>query len=311
MATRASAFSTLVLFAATGSAADRRLLSLVMPDVEVLAGVNVRGAAASPLGRYVLGAMMQRSQQFQQATTNFGLDPRSFRELLVASNSLPRYDAGLALVRGSFQPSAVIAKAVSRGGLTEKYKNVTLVTDPKHTLGLAFLGSGIMITGDVASVRTAIDRSETPSTLPAPLSARIAQLSAAQDAWMVSTVPASRMLPASAARAGASRGIPAQNILQNVQSVSGGVKFGKLATLSAVAQADTPQTAQLLASTVKLMMNLLQAQGQQVAADTASSLVADADGSVLNVSFHLTDPEFRRLSQMLGNYRGAAPNTAK
>src|SRR5581483_10668314 len=132
--------SLLVLFACTLSAADKRLLSLVMPDVKVLAGVNVRGAAGSPLGRYVLKQTMARNQQFQQAS-DFGVDPRSLREILVASDSAPKYDSGIALARGSFQPPAVIAKAVEHGALTETYKDVTLVTDSKHVLGLAFLGA--------------------------------------------------------------------------------------------------------------------------------------------------------------------------
>jgi hypothetical protein len=299
MSTRTLAVSTLVLWAGTLCAADKKLLSLVMPDVTVLAGVNVRGAAGSPLGRYVLAAMMQKSQQLQQASTDFGLDPHSFREVLVASNSAPRYDAGIAMVRGSFQPSAVIAKALDKGAVTETYNNVTLVTDAKHTMGLAFLGSNILVTGDVASVKTALDRVAAPWTMPAPLSARIAQLSAAQDAWMLSTVPASNLFPTSAVGAGAARGFSAGNFLQNVQKMSAGVKFGKLATVSALAQADTPETAQLLANTLKLMVNLLQAQSKQLAPESAQSLVVDPQGNILNLSFHVTDLEFRKIYQMV------------
>ena len=270
-----------------------------MPDVRVLGGINVRGAASSPLGRYVLMTMLHSNQQFQQASTDFGLDARSFRELLVASNTAPKYDAGLALARGSFQPSSVIAKAVGHGAVTQTYRDVTLVTDAKGALGLAFLGSNILITGDVASVKTAIDRATAPWTPPAALSARITQLSAAEDAWVLSTVPASKILPAGAASAGASRGFSTQNILQNVQRVSGGVKFGKFATVSAQAQADTPETAQLLANTVKLLMNLMQAQAQQIAPDSAQSLVVDPEGNMLSLSFHLTDAEFRKMYQMM------------
>ncbi len=309
---RTVAIATLVL-AGTLSAADKKLLSLVMPDVKVLGGVNVRGAAASPLGRYVLTTMMQRSQQLQQASTDFGLDAHSFRELLVASNSAPKYDAGIALARGSFHPPTVISKAVDRGAVTETYKDVTLVTDAKRAMGLAFLGSNVLITGDLASVKTAIDRASAPWRMPAALSARIAQLSAADDAWVVSTVSASKLLPPSAVRTGAGRGVSAQNILQNVQRVSGGVKFGKEATVNALAQADSPETAQLLANTLKLMVNLLQAQARQLAPESAQSLVVDPEGNVLNLSFHLTDPEFRKMYQMMaGNQgRGSAPKAAK
>lgn len=299
MSTRTLAVTTLALLAGTVSAADKKLLNLVMPDVKVLAGVNVRGAAASPLGRYVLTTMMERNRQFQQASADFGIDPKSLRELLVASNSAPKYDAGIALARGSFQPPAVIAKAIDHGAVTEMYKDVTLVTDAKHTMGLAFLGSNLLITGDLASVKAALDRAQAPWTMPAPLAARIAQLSAADDAWVVSTVPASTLLPASAISTRASRGVSAQNILQNVQRMSGGVKFGRLALVNALAQADSPETAELLGNTLKLVMNLLQAQARQLAPESAQSLVVDPRGSILNLSFHLTDPEFRKMYQLV------------
>lgn len=291
-------FLTLVFLAGSLSAADKRILNLIMPDVKVMAGVNVRGAASSPLGKYVLSQMMQRSQQLKQATADFGVDPRSVREFVVASNSAPRYDAGVAIARGTFHPASVISKAVDHGALTESYKNVTVVTDEKHSLGLAFLGSNLLVTGDFSSVKGVIDRVAAPWNMPVALSGRIAQLSAADDAWVVSTVSASSLLPASAA-ARAGRGVSAQGILQNVEKMSGGVKFGKVAAVNAVAQADSPETAQLLANTVKLMFNLLQAQAKQLAPESAQSLVVDPQGSQVNLSFHLTDLEFRKLYQMV------------
>ena len=45
------------------------------------------------------------------------------------------------------------------------------------------------------------------------------------------------------------RDISPQNILQNVQRMSAGVKFGKVATVNVLAQADSPETAQLLGNT--------------------------------------------------------------
>jgi hypothetical protein len=287
---------TLVLFAATLSATDKKLLTLVMPDVQVLAGVNVRGAAGSPLGRYMLALIMERNQQFKQATNDFGVNPRSVREFLIASSSAPKYDTGIALARGGFHPADVIAKAQSHGALVEPYRNVTIVTDAKHTLGLAFLGSNILITGDLPGVKATIDRAAAPWIVPIAINTRIAQLSASGDAWVVSTVPASQLLPSSTAPV---RGISPQSILQNVQRMSAGVKFGKVVSVSALAQADSPQTAQLLGNTLKLMMNLLQAQATRLAPDSAQSLVVDPEGSTLNLSFHLTDPEFRKLYQLV------------
>jgi hypothetical protein len=297
--TLSRSIASLALFAATVSAADKRLLNLVMPDVKVLAGVNVRGAAGSPLGRYVLGAILAQ-ERFKQATADYGVDPRSVREFLVASNSAPKYDTGIAMARGSFHPNDVIAKAVDRGAVTEKYKDITIITDAAKTAGLAFLNSNILITGDFAGVKSAIDREPSPWSMPAPISTQIAKLSASEDAWVLSTVPASNLLPSTTPKAAAGgMNISAANILQNVQRMSAGVKFGKVATVSALAQADTPETAQLLGNTLKLMMNLLQAQTKQLAPESAQSLAVDPKGNQLNLSFHVTDAEFRKLYQML------------
>ena len=291
--------AALALSVGTASGADKKLLSLVMPDVTVLAGINVRGATASPLGQFVFTAMVQRNQQLQQASVDFGLDPQSFREVLVASNSAPKYDAGIALARGSFDPHAVIARAADHGALTEKYKGVTLVSDEKQTLGLAFLGSGILLTGDLKSVKAALGRAGKPWIPPAALAAQVAQLSASEDAWVVSTVPVSKLLPASASSAGAGRGVSPQNLLQSVERLSAGVKFGTLATVTAVAQVDTPETAQLLANTLRLMVNLMQAQARQLAPDSAQSLVVEPRDNLVNISFHVTDAEFRKMYQMM------------
>jgi hypothetical protein len=297
--TLSRSIASLALFAASVSAADKRLLNLVMPDVKVLAGVNVRGAAGSPLGRYVLGAILAQ-ERFKKATADYGVDPRSVREFLVASNSAPKYDTGIAMARGSFHPAEVIAKAVDRGAVTEKYKDVTIITDAQNTAGLAFLNSNILITGDFAGVKSAIDRAPSPWSMPAPISTQIAKLSATEDAWVLSTVPASNLLPSTTPQpAAGGMNISAANILQNVQRMSAGVKFGKVATVSALAQADTPETAQLLGNTLKLMMNLLQAQAKQLAPESAQSLAVDPQGNQLNLSFHVTDAEFRKLYQML------------
>ena len=55
----ARTLTTATLFTAfagviAANAADTQLLSMVMPDAKVVAGVNVDSAKASPFGRYVL-----------------------------------------------------------------------------------------------------------------------------------------------------------------------------------------------------------------------------------------------------------------
>ena len=180
-----------MVFAGTLPAADSRLLSLVMPDATVIAGVNVTQAKASPFGQYVLTLIAPHEQQLQALTTLTGFDPRrDVTELLAATNRGTGSAAGLALVRGTFPVEAITAAAWAAGAATETYKDAAILKSPEGLQGLAFLDSTLAVFGDVASVKGAIDRQspEARHLSPAVVS-RIAQLSAANDAWVLTTVP--------------------------------------------------------------------------------------------------------------------------
>src|SRR5580700_1979973 len=91
----ARTLTTATLFTAfagvfTASAADSQLLSLVMPDAKVLAGVNVDSAKASPFGMYVLTQLQSNNTQLQQLIALTGFDPtRDVDEVLAATDATP------------------------------------------------------------------------------------------------------------------------------------------------------------------------------------------------------------------------------
>src|SRR5438105_14672638 len=91
------------------NAADPQLLSLVMPDAKVLAGVNVDQAKTTPFGVYVLGQIQaQAAQHLQQISTLTGFDPtRDLHEILIASNGVPGGKSGLVLARGNFDANKI------------------------------------------------------------------------------------------------------------------------------------------------------------------------------------------------------------
>ncbi len=63
-------------FASVLPAVDPHLLSLVMPDANVLAGVNVATAKNTPFGQYVLTQLAPKDQEFQKMAVLTGFDPR-------------------------------------------------------------------------------------------------------------------------------------------------------------------------------------------------------------------------------------------
>src|SRR5215831_2143011 len=103
---KAQLLSATLFTAFTGvlSAADPQLLNLVMPDAKVIAGVNVEQAKGTQFGQFVLNQIQTQDSDLQKLATLTGFDPRrDVRELLVASNGVPK--TGLALAKGQFDVS--------------------------------------------------------------------------------------------------------------------------------------------------------------------------------------------------------------
>ena len=297
---KAQIFATaalLAVFSGVLSAADPRLLSLVMPDATVLAGVNVDQAKATPFGQYVLTTLLQsQAQQLQQLATLTGFDPRrDVHELLLASASAPGNKAGLALALGAFDLDKIAAAARSAGAGIETYGGLSIIEDPQHQNGFAFLDSTLVVAGDLANVKAAIDRRAGGPTIPAALAARVIQLSSTQDAWAISTVPPSTLRPPSAPPP--NTGVNAQNALQKVESASGGLKFGSVVVVTGQAQAATPQDASSLGDVMKLFVNMAQLQASQhpEAAALAQSLVVTTEGSGVKITLSLPEDQFQQL----------------
>jgi hypothetical protein len=293
-------FATAMLFAVSSgalSAADPRLLSLVMPDATALAGVNVDQAKATPFGQYVLTTLLQtQDQQLQQLATLTGFDPRrDVNELLLASTGAPGSKTGLALARGVFDPDKIAAAAQSAAAAVETYGGVSIIEDPQHQNGFAFLDSTLVVAGDLANVKAVIDRRHGGPTISAKLAAQASQLSSTQDAWAISTVPPSTLQPPAAAPPAA--GADLQNALQKIESASGGVKFGSVVVLTGQAQAATPQDASSLGDVLRLFVNMaqLQAAKRPEAAALAQSLVVSTQGSTVKIILSLPEDQIQQL----------------
>jgi hypothetical protein len=298
-ATFASTAALAALFSGVLSAADPQLLNLVMPDVKVMADVNVTQAKASPFGQYVLAQMPP--QQLEQIAAKTGFDPaHDVTELLFAGTGASQR-SGLVLALGNFNvPTISNAIAKFQAG-TDTYRGVTIFEDPQKQGGLAFLSGTVAAAGDLANLKAAIDRLSAPAILPPALLAEVAQLSAADDVWAFTTVP-----PASL-KAAAIPGLPsgAGNALGTVQSLSGGVKFGTNVVATVQAQTDTAQNAAGIAGMIQFVVNMAQAKAAdepQVQA-LAKALTVTADGATVNLS--LTVPS-AQLQEMIRSKSGAS-----
>jgi hypothetical protein len=278
-------------------AADSQLLGLVMPDAKVVAGVNVDQAKASPFGLYVLTQMQSNNSGLKVLISLTGFDPtRDVHELLAATNGTPgdKTPAGLVLARGNFDPATIIPLATGKGAATEVYGSVTILEDPKKLAGLAFLDSTLVIAGDLANVKAAIDRPGSGQSLPSAVIGQVNQWSDTEDAWVVTTVPPSA-LASSPAVAGNAAGI-----FQQVQQAAGGVKFGNSVVANAAVQADNSQDATQMANALQFLVNMAQmqaGQGNQQVTALAQGLAIATAGATVKISLTLPQAQFQQLLQ--------------
>jgi hypothetical protein len=294
-------FTTATLFTAfagvlAARAADSQLLSLVMPDAKLLAGVNVDQAKASPFGLYLLTQLQSGNSGMQQLIALTGFDPtRDVHEVLAATNGTPGAKApmGLVLARGNFDPTTIAALATSKGAATEVYGGVTIIEDPTKAAGIAFLNNTLVIAGDLASVKAAIDRPSSGQSLPIAVVGVVNQWSNTEDAWIITTVPPFTLAPSSAV------GGNAAGILQQILQFAGGVKFGNSVVGTAAVQSDNAADATQLANTLQFLANMAQMQSQNNAQLTAlaTGLAISAQGTTVKVSLTMPQAQFQQLIQ--------------
>jgi hypothetical protein len=286
----------LTAFSGALSAADPQLLSLVMPDAKVLAGVNVDQAKGTQFGQFILNQLQTHDAQMQQLVTLTGFDPRrDVSELLVASDGVAGSKTGLALARGNFDIAKITAAATVAGAATEVYNGFTILEDPKNKeAGIVFLDATKVAAGDVASVKGAIDRLKTPQPLPAAVTVKVNQWSLSQDAWGITTVPPDSLVPA-----GQGTQNPMLNVGKSVQAAAGGVKFGALVVFSGEAQCDTAENAKTLGDMIQLLINMAQMQANldPTAAALIKSVTVTTSGNLMKIQASLPEDVFQQLLQ--------------
>jgi hypothetical protein len=299
-----SAFFVLVAASLAACAADQDLVNLMMPDANVVSGIQVQRSLASPFGQYVLGQMQKNDQGLQSFISQTGFDPRrDLTEIVAASGGTPQASTALVAARGTFDQSKISASLGKMNPGTTQYKGVTVYThqDPKSTKGIAFLGDTIAVMGDLSAVEGAIDRSGGCSSaspcLGAGMQSQISSLSTAEDAWFLTTSALGSMLASKIPpNANLPNGING-NLVQSIQQASGGIKFGDMVALTIQAVARSPQDATSLADVVRFLMGMVQMnQNAKNPALTAlvNSLQLSTTGNTMTVSLSLPETQIEQ-----------------
>lgn len=304
------------------SAADPQLMTMVMPDARIVAGMNATKARTSPFGQFVFSKVSLIGAQVQPLITATGFDPfQDVTEVLGASAADPSKPTGILLVRGNFNPDKIGTLVTGRAGvLVEPYDGSTLISftnpnDSKKVMAVAFIGSSIAVAGDLASVKAAVDRNGGTIAVGPALAAQVNQLSSTEDAWFASSASLASLMPASAATPTAAAGPAAQvmPILKSIQSFSGGVNFADNIQLSAQAVTNSPQNGAALGAVLQLGLNLLSmasTNNGQAASLTQFAQTVQITPNGPAVSISATVPEAWAESLVNQVFKPAAPAVA-
>jgi hypothetical protein len=306
---------------ASAFAADTQLLNLVMPDAQIMAGVNVTNAETTPFGQYLLTKLTSNDPGLQTFVTQTGFDPtKDVTELLAASSGTPTTHSGLLLAKGSFNVTQLLAAiANDTNHQVSTYGGATLIASTKgaDNFGVAFLGNPIAIAGDLTSVKAAIDRSSGVNSISPALAAQVQALSTTEDAWSVSVESLGALIPGgvgtSSTNAFATQTL---QIVKNIQSASSGVKFGPNVQFTAQAVSDTPQDATSLADVIKMVAGLvsMSAAGQTgegpAIGQLLQSLQVTTTGATVNISASVPETQIEAILSAQ-NKKTEAPRARK
>ncbi|HTM51104.1 MAG TPA: hypothetical protein VL285_20555 [Bryobacteraceae bacterium] len=292
----------LCLLAGVASAADSQLLKLVMPDARVVSGIDFDRVRTTPFGLFMLSQLPEGDAGFREFISVTGFDPRlDIHEIVMASPADVTRKSGLLLVRGNFDSQRLLSLFRADGKQIDTYNGVGLISAGKghHGIGeaIAFLDNSTAAAGDIASVRTAIDRRAGARGMESALLDKITRTSLNQDAWVVSIAPVSAFAPVMPDKniKGALQG----DLIKAIEQSTGSIRFGKTIEISGELTARTDKDAASLADVVKFFLNMAQmnAPGGQLGqlANLLQSLTVNTEANAVKLFVAIPENDFENL----------------
>jgi hypothetical protein len=300
---------------------DPGLLALVPADSQLVSGVHVDQSRMSPFGQFVISQIQTHPGDLQKLIDATGFDPRKdVAEVLMASNGQPQSASGLVLARGNFNPAKVEATATAKGATIQNYLGTDLIigsnngNNPKAAPGsgqtgaVAFLDNTLAVAGTVDAVKAVItNKGNTTPQLPQTVLAQISTLSSLNDAWFVSLVPGTTLMPQAAMTGGTSNSTPNSanpqaSALQAILQSSGGVHFGDQISLSFQALTRSDKDAQSLSDVVRFIGSMVQMKRQEnpqlgVIATAFDGMNLNTNGSTMTLGMSIPEQSFEQLAQ--------------
>jgi hypothetical protein len=316
------AFSILALFVfgsfPSRAEVDQGLLNLVPAETKVIGGFAIEAGKVSPFGQYLVSHLQLHESDIQKLADDTGFDPRRDLQEVLFAGVAPAQDSAqhppvVVIARGNFDPMKVKSQILAKGGHTESYRGVDLLTGPRNSHGsIAFLDTTLAILGDSTMVRSVIANRQSPTLVDSQLEQKVHAVSDSNEAWFASILPGSQ-LPGRTAFSNQGQQINGAAIQSILQS-SGGVHFateGLQISFEALTRSD--KDAQALSDVFRFFAGMVQMQreNQPEVASLASALNGmqlTTGGSTLRMSLLL--PE-KTVEQLVSQARKPRPSEKK
>ncbi|MDP8982190.1 MAG: hypothetical protein M3O35_16555 [Acidobacteriota bacterium] len=288
-------------------AADPALMSLMMPDARVIAGMQVDKTKDTFFGQFVLTHMQTSDAGFQKLMADSGFDPRrDFNEIVMASSWQQASD-WLVAARGVFNPAKIFSTGLVNGGLRTSFQGVDILytNDGKQPFaertGVAFFDSGSAVMGTMDAVKAAIQRRQSHAAAgSSTLFDKAREVSAKNHFWFVSQVPVSEFADAmpDPNLGGAMKG----NMLQAISQASGGVQFGATVKITGEAVTRSDKDAAALVDVARFLAGLVQTNRDKSKTAAGISTLLDgmeasSAGNVMTLSVAIPEAQLEQMIQ--------------
>jgi hypothetical protein len=290
-------------------AADSSLLGMAPAGSEALVGINVKQILASDFGKMLIAQMAGPDHPEVNAFAGqAGFDPmHDLDEILIAAPAKQNPSA-LFLMRGKFDVAKLSQLATLGGMKGADYKGVQIMARAGQQGGfsaVAVMDPSLLVGGDEASVRAFVDRRGQSAGLGAEIAAKANEVSKTNAIWMVMHAALAAFAPQ-----GANPGA-AGKVMESIEQVSLGVRFGTDIVLWVHAVTHTPQDAAGLVGALQFFSGMAAGQksNPQMAA-LLQRLKMDSEGNTARLTMTIPEVEAEAAMRdaMAAGKKAAAPS---
>ncbi|MFN7925793.1 MAG: hypothetical protein U0Q16_37175 [Bryobacteraceae bacterium] len=281
------------------------------PEARVLVGADLRNVVGSSLWRTVKSEIEQSGVSIKESSQTNGVDLLNDVDRLLVSSPGPRKGAKSAsdapvviALSGRFNLAAIRKEFLAKGARKSIYKGVEVLSpDRKRTdLHAALASPRVLLFGDLASLRAAIDKDPVPEDAEVGgLLGRARELAELHDVWFVSDIPPDAL------QQGASAGFG----MQGLRGFEGGLSFQSGFALEVALSTDSDKTAQQTGAMFQGFAQMAAAGQDDGTRDLLSRIRIGVTGNQITASLRYSDADIRQAMALARTRLSAAAGGAK